>query len=291
MTVARSRLPLPIKWHGGKYYLAPKIVALMPPHRNYVEPFAGGLSVLLAKSPDGVSEVVNDLDADLTTLWRVLADTDQFAEFYRVVEATPFSQREWQDSATTLSADDPDPIRRAVAFYVRCRQSLAGRGDSFAPLSTGRTRRAMNEQVSAWLTAVEGLPAVHARLKRLAVLNSDARDVIRRFDEPNTVIYCDPPYLPATRTAPDVYTHEMSRDQHADLLRVLGAVQHAAVLLSGYRNEMYDAALSGWTRHEFDLPNNAAGGAEKRRMVECVWSNVTRAGGSPTTDTTTPTED
>jgi hypothetical protein len=36
---------------------------------------------------------------------------------------------------------------------------------------------------------------------------------------------------------------------------------------------MYDRELSGWTRHPFDRPNNAAGGRTKRRMTEVVWCN------------------
>lgn len=64
----------PLKWHGGKHYLAKRIVALMPPHVHYVEPYAGGLSVLLAKDPEGVSEVVNDIHGDLTNFWQCLAD-------------------------------------------------------------------------------------------------------------------------------------------------------------------------------------------------------------------------
>ncbi len=84
----------PLKWHGGKHYLARRIVARMPPHTHYVEPYAGGLAVLLAKNPDGVSEVVNDLHRDLTTFWRVLQDADAFEDFRRAVEAVPFSEAE-----------------------------------------------------------------------------------------------------------------------------------------------------------------------------------------------------
>jgi DNA adenine methylase len=75
--------------------------------------------------------------------------------------------------------------------------------DGFATLSRTRTRRGMNEQASAWITAVDGLAAVHARLRRVAVLNRDALHVIRQHDGPDTLFYCDPPYLPRTRTAPE----------------------------------------------------------------------------------------
>ena len=62
----------PLKTHGGKHYLAQKIIALMPAHTHFVEPYAGGLAVLLAKDPEGVSEVVNDLDGNITNFWQVL---------------------------------------------------------------------------------------------------------------------------------------------------------------------------------------------------------------------------
>src|SRR5437868_4971415 len=97
-TLAAPRITPPLKWHGGKQYLARRIVGLMPPHVHYVEPFAGGLAVLLTKSPEGVSEVVNDLYADLTNFWRVLQTPDAFDRFRRVVEAIPFSEVEWHDA-------------------------------------------------------------------------------------------------------------------------------------------------------------------------------------------------
>jgi DNA adenine methylase len=224
-------LTAPVKWHGGKHYLARRIVALMPPHVHYVEPFAGGLAVLLAKNPAGVSEVVNDLHGGLTNFWKVLQDADLFARFRRTVEATPFSEVEYRDAAGRL--DDPVPVTRAVAFFVRCRQSLAGRMDTFAPLSRTRTRRGMNEQVSSWLTAVEGLPAIHERLKRVVILNRSAIEVIRQQDGPGTLFYCDPPYLCQTRSAPDVYAHEMTEAQHRELLDLLLTVE-GKVMLSGY---------------------------------------------------------
>jgi len=251
----------------------------MPRHLHYVEPYAGGLAVLLAKDPEGVSEVVNDLNGDLTHFWRVLQDDCLFGRFRRRVEATPFSEHEWTRALAMQDFPPADPAERAWAFFVRCRQSLAGRQDTFAPLSRTRTRRGMNEQASAWLTAVEGLPAVHARLKRVVILDRPALDVIRQQDGPDTLLYCDPPYLHATRATTGEYgPHEMSEADHRELLEVLAGIR-GKFLLSGYPSPLYDdwAARHGWQRHDFDLPNHAAGGASKRRMVEAVWCNFQTA--------------
>ncbi len=224
----------PLKWHGGKHYLARKIVELMPQHIHYVEPFAGGMAVLLAKNPHGVSEVVNDLDGRLTNFWRVLQRRESFEKFQRIVQAIPFSEVEWRESRTWTAELGPDqPIHDAVSFFVECRMSLAGRQDCFAPLSRTRTRRGMNEQASAWLRAVDGLPAVHARLRRVVILNLPAIDVIRGQDGPDTTFYLDPPYLPETRSAPDVYACEMTEADHRQLLELLLSVK-GKVLLSGY---------------------------------------------------------
>lgn len=262
----------PLKWHGGKSYLAKKIVALMPAHTHYVEPYAGGLSVLLAKEPEGVSEVVNDLHGGLTNFWTVLQCHTAFGLFHRRLEAVPFSETVWQDAGRVTSMGTA--VDKAAGFFVRCRQSLAGRMKDFAPLSRTRTRRGMNEQAAAWLSAVEGLPAVHARLKRVVILNRDAIDVIRQQDGSATLFYLDPPYLHKSRATTGEYLHEMSENDHRQLLNRLPGVC-GKFLLSGYRSDLYDerARMHGWNRHDFDLPNNSAGGKTKRRMTECVWTN------------------
>jgi DNA adenine methylase len=276
-TLARRISPC-LKWHdlGGKFYLAQKIVALFPKHKHYVEPFAGGLSVLLTRDPEGVSEVVNDINQGLMNFWAVLADREQFARFMRFCEATPFCESTWESACIALSEHGSrmDPVSWAWSFFVVCRQSLAGRMDSFAPLSRTRTRSGMNEQASAWLNSIEGLPAVHARLKRVAILNRDALDVIRQQDGEHTLFYLDPPYWDDTRASPKVYEHEMTKEQHCDLLRELAKVK-GNFILSGYRNAMYNgqAEACGWHRVDIDCPNNSAGGKEKRIMVESLWIN------------------
>ena len=268
----------PLKVHGGKHYLAPRIVALMPAHTHYVEPYAGGLSVLLAKPCDGISEAVNDIDGDLTTFWRVLQDVKAFARFRRRVQAIPFSEAEWEKARARLGRPSglktqAERVERAVRFFVTCRQSMAGRCKDFAPLTRNRTRRGMNEQASAWLNAVDGLPAVHARLRRVVILNRPALEVIRSQDGPESLFYLDPPYVPETRASQEAFGgHDMTAGDHEELLGTLVGLK-GMVMLSGYRCALYDKRLSGWDCHEFDLPNHAAGGILKRRVTEAVWCN------------------
>lgn len=265
-----DRLVQPLKWHGGKHYLASKIIDLMPAHVHYVEPFFGGGSVLLNKSPDGISEVANDVHRELTTFWRVLQDSERFAEFSRIIEAMPFSQVEWEEANASESVRDP--IRKAVNFFVRCRQSRAGKLDSFATLSRNRTRRQMNEQASSWMTAVDGLSAVAARLKRVVVLDDEAVRVIKSQDGANTLFYLDPPYLHETRVTTADYDHEMSADQHVELLEVIDNCT-GKVLLSGYPSEIYRSKLSHWNYIDVAIDNKASSAKQKPKMVERLWMN------------------
>jgi len=266
-----SRVKPPLKWHGGKYYLAKKIIALMPKHLHYVEPYFGGGQVLFQKDPQGVSEVVNDIDGELMNFWRVLRDRSLFDGMMARLIATPFSQHCFEEA---LVNQETGPIGRAVAFFIKYRQSRQGLGKDFATLSRNRTRSGMNEQASAWLGAVEGLPEAHERLRRVVVLNSDALDVIRQQDGPNTLFYVDAPYVHDTRTAKSAYRFEMTDEQHEQLVAMLVNIRGKAIV-SMYHHPIYDVLASkyGWSLVECDLPNNASGSKTKERKVECLWAN------------------
>jgi DNA adenine methylase len=280
-----ARLVQPLKWWGGKHYLAEDIIELMPRHLHYVEPYAGGLAVLLEKDPfdqskywgqksyeQGVSEVVNDINRDLTNFLRVLQREDTFAPFYRIIEATPFSQIEWEEAEARQHPIKVPDVEAAVAFFIRGRQSRAGAFKDFATLSRNRTRRQMNEQASAWLSCIEGLPAVSARLRRVVILNQPALEVIRQQDGPGTLFYLDPPYLHETRVSTDTYRYEMTDGDHREMLAVIKQCR-GMVMLSGYRNPLYDRELVGWRRQDFRIDNKASGAKTKREMIESVWMN------------------
>lgn len=263
-----NKIQPPLKWHGGKHYLADRIISLMPNHVHYVEPFFGGGAVLLAKDPDGISEVVNDIYGELTGFWKVLQNEEQFQRFKRILELTPFSQIEWKESFELCG----DPTKDAVKFFIRCRQSRAGKLTNFATLSRNRTRRRMNEQVSSWLSAIEGLPQVANRLKRVVVLNDNALRVIKSQDSSNTLFYLDPPYLHETRVTTADYTFEMTYEQHKDLLDVLLSCQ-GKVMLSGYPNELYSQVLRDWRYVDFKIDNKSSSAKNKPIKTERLWLN------------------
>ncbi len=274
-----TTLTQPIKWHGGKHYLAKWIISHMADHTHYVEPYFGGGSVLLQKGSEGVSEVANDVNGDLTAFWRVLQDEDAFADFQRLVDTTPFSEVEFAKAQDWLRdfaemAGDCYSVPRAWHFFIAARQSRQGLMKDFATLSHNRTRRGMNEQASSWLTAIDGLADVHERMRRVVVLHRPAIDVIKTQDGPNTLFYLDPPYLHETRVTTSDYAHEMTADDHAELLTWLAGIK-GKFLLSGYPSELYEhhRKAHGWHMVSREIDNKASSKAVKDTKTECLWMN------------------
>lgn len=262
----------PLRWHGGKHYLAKRIVELMPSHTTYLDAYAGGLSVLLNKPCEGISEYANDLNGELMNFWSVISSTKMFADFARIAEATPLSEAVFRGSE--FKELPGVMVWRAVCFFARLRQSRQGLGRDYCT-PTSRRRRGMNENVSAWLSAVEGLPEVHARLRRVEVWNRPAVDAIQKLDGPDFFVYCDPPYLHETRSTTGEYGEfEMKFEDHQKLLLTLAGMK-GKFLLSGYDSELYRASaeMFGWNRVEFDLPNNASSSSTKERKTEILWRN------------------
>lgn len=285
-----------IKWHGGKQYLADWIISLMPPHLHYVEPYFGGGAVLLARDPNrdwmqrnggklpahlkGCSEVVNDINWELTTFWRVLLEPELFAQFQRAINGTPFAELAFENSKQYLAWCKNNGMQArdlavAGAFFIRNRQSRQGLGKDFATLSRNRTRGRRNEQANSWLSAVEGLPEIHERLQGVVILNRDAISVIKQQDGEHTLFYCDPPYLHETRSTTKEYgEHEMSEEQHCELLMALNAIK-GKFMLSGYHSDLYDAwaKQQGMNCHERVIDNKASSAKSKEKKTECVWTN------------------
>jgi len=253
-----------LRWYGGKHYLAGRIVSVMSQHRVYVEPYGGAAAVLLNKLPSEV-EVYNDLDGRLVRIFRVLRDHPEV--FLYKLALTPYAENEWQ----ACHEPSDDEVEQARRDYVLIRQSFAGRGESFA-YSRTRSRSGMADVVSGFLSAVAQIPQVVERLRRVQIMQREALEVIALFDSPETLFYCDPPYLPETVKERNQYLISMSRDDHERLLEALLQVR-GKVILSGYPSPLYDEKLSSWYRLECDIACHAQSGKQKQRKTEVLWLN------------------
>lgn len=264
----------PVAWYGGKYYLARWIIEHLPAHRVYIEPFGGMANVLLKKQPSEV-EIFNDLDGRVVNLFRVLKDRSQLEELKRLAELTPYSREEF---ALICNTPEPaDPIEKALWFFVRCRQARGGIGMSNitpnAWATSTRTRRSMPEPISKYLSALDGLDAVAARFRQVMVEAMPAIELIKKYDGPDVLFYCDPPYLGSTRHAGKAATYHVEMDDadHEALLHQLLQCS-GSVVLSGYPSSLYDRLLSGWERFERPMKVQFSNSGGDR--TEVLWRKL-----------------
>ncbi len=278
-----------LRYPGGKSYLAAWHHSLAPPsivenpdtgyaHRMIV--CAGGLGELMGWQPtEGIAEVVNDVNGELANFWHVMSTPALAEAFIRQMRSKPLSRSQWEhaNGAREFAADS-DPVYAAALFFVGVRQSRMGAGKDYVT-PTGRTRRGMNEQVSAWLSAVDGLPAVHKRMLRVEVENQDFETFITRRDRITRragLFYVDPPYHPSTRHAGggEYGQFEMTHEDHERLLSRLATIE-GRFMLCGYHCDLYDewASSHGFPCHEKTIDNKASSAREKKQEVECLWVN------------------
>lgn len=247
-----------IRYHGGKWKLAPWIIQNFPAHRVYVEPFGGAASVLLRK-PRSYSEVYNDLDGEMVNLFQVARDRgDELAELLRL---TPFARSEFDTSY--LPADCPlEQARRTVA------RAFMGFGSNAHNQKTGfraNSNRSWTTPAHDWMNYPDAMAAIIDRLRGVVVENRHALDVMRQHDSTDTLHYVDPPYVADTRNDGDDYRHEMSDDDHIELAGELHKLA-GAVVVSGYRCPLYDEIYGDWQRVERVAYADGA-----RERTECLW--------------------
>jgi DNA adenine methylase len=255
----------PVPYFGSKQRIAPWIVSLLPAHEHYVEPFAGGLSVLLAKQPARM-ETVNDLDGELMTFWRVLRDRP--TELLRACMLTPHGRAE-------LAATwDPTTDELELARRIWCRLA---QGRSGTLRNTG-WRHYIDPAGS--VTSMPGyleayalrLAAAAERLHGVSLEALPALEVIARYgSRSNVLLYVDPPYLGTTRGWGNNYRCEMKTvAEHRELAAALADCK-ATVVLSGYDSPLYAELFDGW--HRYEQQSMTGNATSTKARTEVLWAN------------------
>lgn len=268
-TIAASPFP----WFGGKQGLAPKIVALLPPHASYVEPFGGAASVLLSK-PLSKLEVYNDLDSGLVNFFRVLRDRGD--ELYELLRLTPYAREEFDHCVETWEACD-DELERARRWYVRVAQAYGGTPTSVG-WSAEKHARSNGPRGRAFANRVNRLDRYIERMRLVQIEHLDYRDVFDRYDGPGVVFYLDPPYPHSTRGRSRhrggcSYVFEMSEPDHQALVERVLELRGIPVI-SGYDHAAYNRLEEhGFERIEFEvcLRARVGAGTVAQARTEVIW--------------------
>jgi DNA adenine methylase len=269
----------PVKIHGGKRYLATWIIEHLPPgfeDMTYLEPFCGAASVLLNK-PLSKEEVINDLDAGMIHIHRALRD--ECTELLRRLKKIPYTAESFQKALS--GAASQDSLDLAINEFVLRRMSRGGLKKAFAWSDRQRGGRPGDE--NAWLTMLELLPDLAKRLSGVIILNKHAFEVIKAFNDPNTVLYCDPPYLHEARRSTQAYEIEMTSEEHMQLADVLNTFT-GKVILSGYPSALYNRLYKHWRVEKKKIVNHASQQKTKAVKTEVLWMNY-HPDGIPVTGT------
>lgn len=251
-----------LKYPGAKWGIAEWIISFFPKHHSYLEPFFGSGGVFFNKSKSNI-ETINDLDGEVINLFECIkTDPERMA---KEVYFTPYSRAVYDG---TYSGEQPkDPFARAARLLVQCNMShgfrTSGGKVGWKNDVAGRERA---YAAKAWTELPDIIIEAAERLRGVQIECAPAAEVIRRFNSPDVLIYCDPPYLLSTRRGKQ-YRCEMTDEDHLELLDILKK-HRGPVLISGYPSPMYDSELSSWQRETITTTDQLSQPKE-----EVLWMN------------------
>lgn len=239
----------PLNYVGGKSRLASKIIEQIPEHTCYCEPFAGAAWVLFAKEPS-TAEVINDLDQELITFWRVVQN--HLHPFLDLLKYSVASRKvfEWESAKRPETLTD---LQRAVRYYYIQRLEFGGRA---AQRTFGYSTTSPPKFMLA--QAQERLLEVHWRLSSVNVECLDAFDCAQRYDRPATFFFIDPPYYKLSQS----YEHKFDEFQKlADFLPSL----KGKFLLTLNDHPDIRSMFSGFNQQRVSLAYSVSNGRSKGR--------------------------
>lgn len=267
-----KKISPPFGYFGSKNKIALKLCDNLPPHSCWVEVCCGSAALTLRKEP-ALMEVINDIDNEIINLFEQLRNNTE--ELCRLIDLTPYAEGELIKARIPIEAS-VSKVERARRFLVQSMMSINGVfGKEKGGFSYSQTyaRSGREARVNRWYNMPERLQYAAERLKNVRVHNKDAREIIKMFtDQPNTLIYLDPPYL-GDRT--NGYTIDANNEEfHTELLDLANKAK-CMVFISGYENDLYDLKLTvkrGWEKKTIPSSTKDSTGNSHERM-EVVWMN------------------
>lgn len=221
----------PITYYGGKQQLVDKIVAMIPQHKVYIEPFFGGGAVFFAKEPSFL-EIINDINDNVVTFYRVLQNEDLFKQLQAMIQSTLFAEAVFLQAKTIWNGYWPaSDVERAWAVWVVCNYSFNatphggwkwdnGTGGSHSGIIAAHKRNAFTEEL-------------FTRIQYAQISCMDAVSVLQERNQKDCFAYIDPPYIGCSQKHYHGY-------KEADFRRLLNELERfdGKFLLSTYANDI-----------------------------------------------------
>jgi len=220
-----------LRYYGGKQKMIPYIDPLIPKHTVYVEPFAGGATVLFHKKKSNI-EIINDTLESVVIFYRVLQNKTKFKKLLQLCMETPYARSENQRAQLLYKTGNE--IEKAWATWMRISTGFSGKIDGAFSVTTVTH----SSRVRTFHNYKKSLELCFKRIEETVIESIDALECIRRYDGEDVFFYLDPPYLNADQGHYKGYTEQ----QFFDLLFLLKRLK-GNFLLSCYPGKLVDMFL------------------------------------------------
>jgi len=252
------------KYFGSKSYLLKQLYAYFPrSYSVFVDALAGSGKVLLNSPRIALTEVINELNSDIVTTFRIVQTRG--AELRRHLCQIEFGKETF---LSAFECDSADEMKTAIRTVVKYGQSRNGGGTPDFSYSV-KGLRTLDYQ-RQWCATIRKLAGYSFRLRGVIIECGDWSNTLR-YDSPDTFYYFDPPYLSSTRVFRE-YVHEFTNEQHIEMCKRLTSVK-GKVMLSGYGNPIYRHYLRGWREVLLDSYNRSSHAKKLKKSDERIWMN------------------
>ncbi len=260
-TVKTSNTHSPIRWFGGKYYLAKAIISLIPDsHKIYCEPFGGGAHVLARKLPSE-KEIYNDIDGDVVNFLEVMKqDKEKLINALITIPTSRYLLEKWRCEELP-----EDKFERAVRWFYLLRQRITPINNN---LKSGWRSGKYKNSAFDYQNAVLRINGFEERMRDVKIENKDFREIIETYDSKSTLMFVDPPYLDREH----YYKGDFKKEDHIELAQYLNSIQGKAIV-TYYTDPLIEDLYKGWVRYEEDSFVASVGSDERRREKEIIFCN------------------
>lgn len=252
----------PLIWFGGKSKYAEHIISKFPAHKKYVEPF-GGAAHVIAQKKRMTHEVYNDIDGNVVNfLMTVISDPE---EMERACEALPYSRElyeKWKREALPS-----DPFENAVRWFYMNRCGIA-KGNALDVAQTGWRHSTQSGQNPAmgYVSACKLFGSFADRMRGVMIEKASYETIIPKYDESDTLMYVDPPYIGREK----YYAGGFTEQDHRNLADLLNNCK-SNVVISYYDDPLIDELYPHWNRETFDtykqVVNGSGVGSEAEELL------------------------